>query len=603
MTRCFLSFLNGYLFTMSEAALLSSYSTTFAPERARTIALVIWQGFNRHFEIFQRITSGARERFEAADWHAVHAASRERIELYDRRIQETCAAIQALHPEHHNEPEFWRDVKACYRQLLLDHQQPELAETFFTSIFCRQFPRKYYTNEYIFLRNSISTEYIDSEEISYLSYYPSKSGLRQTILSIIRAAGFTLPFENFDRDIRSIFRVLIRQYPKKADRKTYLNYQLSVIRHGFFRNKGAYIVGKAINGREEVPFALAILNNEKGGLYIDALLLGEKQLSVVFSYSQAYFMVEHEVPSAITSFLQKLMPRRNMSELYSSIGLHKQGKSAFYRDFLHHLRHSSDEFIIAPGIRGMVMMVFTLPSYPYVFKIIKDKFAPQKEFTRQQVEEKYQLVKRHDRVGRMADMLEYSRVALPISRFDPALLQELKDTCASNLSFEGDEVVFRLVYLERRMIPLNIYMENANDEQLEHAVRDYGNAIKQLAAANIFPGDFLYKNFGVTQQGRVVFYDYDEINYMTECNFRKIPPPRCPEDEFSSEPWYSVGPFDVFPEEFGTFLLASPKVRKFFLKYHRDLLSVNYWQQKKDNILKGLYEDVFPYPQELRFKR
>ena len=248
---------------MSEAALLSSYSTTFAPERARTIALVIWQGFNRHFEIFQRITSGARERFEAADWHAVHAASRERIELYDRRIQETCAAIQALHPEHHNEPEFWRDVKACYRQLLLDHQQPELAETFFTSIFCRQFPRKYYTNEYIFLRNSISTEYIDSEEISYLSYYPSKSGLRQTILSIIRAAGFTLPFENFDRDIRSIFRVLIRQYPKKADRKTYLNYQLSVIRHGFFRNKGAYIVGKAINGREEVPFALAILNNEE----------------------------------------------------------------------------------------------------------------------------------------------------------------------------------------------------------------------------------------------------------------------------------------------------------------------------------------------------
>ena len=598
-----MSFLSGYPLAMSEAALLSSYSTTFAPERARTIALVIWQGFNRHFEIFQQITSGARERFEAADWHAVHAASHERIQLYDRRIQETCAAIQALHPEYRNEPEFWRDIKACYRQLLLDHPQPELAETFYTSIFCRQFPRKYYTNEYIFLRSSISTEYIDSEEISYLSYYPSKSGLRQSILNIIQAAGFTLPFENLDRDIRNIFRVLIRQYSTKTERKTYLNYQLSVIRHAFFRNKGAYIVGKVINGRDEIPFALALLNNEKGGLYIDALLLGEKQLSVVFSYSQAYFMIEHEVPSAITSFLQGLMPRRNKSELYSSIGLHKQGKSAFYRDFLHHLKHSSDDFIIAPGIRGMVMMVFTLPSYPYVFKIIKDKFAPQKEFTRQQVEEKYQLVKRHDRVGRMADMLEYSRVALPISRFDPALLQELKETCASSLNFEGDEVVFRLVYLERRMIPLNIYMENANDEQLEHAVRDYGNAIKQLAAANIFPGDFLYKNFGVTQQGRVVFYDYDEITYMTECNFRKIPPPRFPEDEFRSEPWYTVGPFDVFPEEFGTFLLASPKVRKFFLKYHRDLLSVPYWQQKKDNIIKGLYEDVFPYSQDLRFKR
>ena len=578
-------------------------STSSLHDLACAAAITIVQGFNRHFEIFQHITSGARERFEAADWTAVQAASHDRIQLYDKRIRETIGLVKTLYAEHRCELEFWREVKSCYRQLLLDHQQPELAETFFNSVFCHQFPRKYYTNEYIFLRSAISTEYIDSDEISYLSYYPSQGGFRLAIENIIKAAGFTLPFENLERDIRSIFRSLIRQYPSKTERKPSLNFQLSVIRQGFFRNKGAYIVGKAINGREEIPFALAILNNEKGGLYIGALLLGEKQLSVVFSYSQAYFMIQHEVPSAITSFLQGLMPRRNKSELYSSIGLHKQGKSAFYRDFLHHLRHSSDDFVIAPGIRGMVMMVFTLPSYPYVFKIIKDKFAPQKEFTRQQVEEKYQLVKRHDRVGRMADMLEYSRVALPISRFDPALLQELKDTCASSLSFEGDEVIFRLVYLERRMIPLNIYMENADDAQLEHAVRDYGNAIKQLAAANIFPGDFLYKNFGVTQQGRVVFYDYDEINYMTECNFRKIPPPRCPEDEFSSEPWYSVGPFDVFPEEFGTFLLASPKVRKFFLKYHRDLLSPAYWQQKKDNIIKGLYEDVFPYAQELRFKR
>ncbi len=573
------------------------------PEIARQVAETILQGFNRHFDIFQRITSGARARFEAANWDAVHAASRERIVQYDRRIQETIANVKGLYTPDCQEAEFWREVKSQYRQLLLDHQQPELAETFFTSVFCHQFPRKYYTNDYIFLRSAISTEYIDSEEVSYISYYPSKSNLRKTITSMMDAAGFTLPFEDLDRDLRSIFRVIVREYPHKAQRKASLNFQISAIRQAFFRNKGAYIVGKVINGREEVPFAFAILNNEKGQLYIDALLLGEKQLSVVFSYSQAYFMVQHKVPSAIVSFLQKLMPRRNTSELYSSVGLHKQGKSAFYRDFLHHLKHSSDDFIVAPGIRGMVMMVFTLPSYPYVFKIIKDKFAPQKEFTRQQVEEKYQLVKRHDRVGRMADMLEYSKVALPISRFDPALLQELKDTCASSLSFEGDEVIFRLVYLERRMIPLNIFMESANDAQLEHAVRDYGNAIKQLAGANIFPGDFLYKNFGVTQQGRVVFYDYDEITYMTECNFRKIPPPRFPEDEFRSEPWYTVGPFDVFPEEFGTFLLASPKVRKFFLKYHRDLLSVPYWQQKKDNIEQGIYEDVFPYAQELRFKR
>ncbi|OQX12347.1 MAG: bifunctional isocitrate dehydrogenase kinase/phosphatase [Thiothrix lacustris] len=570
---------------------------------ARSIAATILQGFNRHFEIFQRITAGARQRFEAADWKAVQLASRERIVLYDWRVKETVSMVQELYEIKTVDLALWREIKHRYMRLLLDHQQPELAETFYTSVFCRQFPREYYTNDFIFVRSSMSTEYIDAEETSYLCYYPSNIGLRESLVRILQNAGFALPFENLERDIRQIFRAIVKHYPGKAARKAQLNFQISVIRHPFFRNKAAYLVGRMINGREDIPFALPILNNENGGLYIDALLLGEKQLSVVFSYSQAYFMMEHQVPSAVVAFLQRLLPRRDKSELYSAIGLHKQGKSAFYRDFLHHLRHSSDEMVVAPGIRGMVMMVFTLPSYPYVFKIIKDKFAPQKEFTRQQVEDKYQLVKRHDRVGRMADMMEYSNVVLPLERFVPELLQELQETCASSISFDGDNIIFRHIYLERRMIPLNIFIETADDATLERVIDDYGNAIKQLAGANIFPGDFLYKNFGVTQLGRVVFYDYDEITYMTECNFRKIPPPRFPEDEFRSEPWYSVEPNDVFPEEFGTFLLSTPKIRKFFLKYHRDLLDARYWQAKKDKINQGQYEDVFPYPEALRFKR
>ena len=581
---------------MSELSLHSN-------QLARGIATTILQGFNRHFEIFQRITVDAIKRFEAADWQAVQLASRERIVLYDRRIAETVAMVRDLYEVKTLDLKLWQEVKHCYIRMLLDHQQPELAETFYNSVFCRQFPRQYYTNHFIFLRSSISTEYIDSEEASYIAYYPGVIGLRESITQILETAGFALPFEELGRDLRNIYKTIVRHYRNKANRKAQLNFQLAVIRSPFFRNKAAYIVGRMINGREEIPFCLPILNNENGGLYIDTLLLGEKALSVVFSYSQAYFMMPHQVPSAVVSFLQNLLPRRNTSELYSALGLHKQGKSTFYRDFLHHLKHSTDQFVVAPGIRGMVMMVFTLPSYPYVFKIIKDKFAPQKEFTRKVVEEKYQLVKRHDRVGRMADMLEYSMVALPTARFSPELLQELQDTCASSMSYEDGNVVFRHIYLERRMIPLNMFIETANDEQLEKVIEDYGMAIKQLAGANIFPGDFLYKNFGVTQLGRVVFYDYDEISYMTECNFRKIPPPRFPEDEFRSEPWYSIEPNDVFPEEFGTFLLANPRIRKTFLKHHKDLLSAKYWQDKQTRIRAGQYEDVFPYPVTARFKR
>ena len=572
---------------------------------SRNIAQTILEGFNRHFSIFQQITSGARQRFEDADWQGVQRASRERIVLYDHRIEETIALIRELYQIKTLDEDLWRNIRLCYMRLLSFHKQPELAETFYNSVFCRQFQRRYYTNDFIFVRNAIATDYIESSEpelISYRCYYPSQDGLVDCIRRIIQDSGYQKPFENLERDIRSLLKALVKRFPKEK-RKIHLNYQLQVVCRPFFRNKGSYIVGQYINGRDEEGFAIPILNNEKDGLYIDTLLLGEKELSVVFSYSQAYFMIQHQVPSAIVGFLSKIMPEHHRSEHYSSIGLHKQGKSDFYRHFLHHLRHSSDHFITAPGIRGMVMMVFTLPSYRYVFKMIKDKFAPQKEFTRQQVAEKYQLVKRHDRVGRMADMLEYSNVALPLDRFKPELLQELHDTCASSITIEGNLIIFRHMYLERRMIPLNIYMESANDEQLEHVIKEYGNAIKQLAGANIFPGDFLYKNFGVTQLGRVVFYDYDEINYMTECNFRKIPPPRFPEDLFGSEPWYSVEPFDVFPEEFATFLLTNPKVRKIFMKYHKDLLDPAYWQKKQANIRSGIYEDVFPYSEKIRFKR
>ncbi|MGB0847139.1 MAG: bifunctional isocitrate dehydrogenase kinase/phosphatase [Thiolinea sp.] len=573
---------------------------------ASSVAETILEGFNRHFTIFQEITSGAAKRFEQADWHAVQEASRKRIVLYDLRVSETLTLVSQNYKADQLDTLLWKQIKQCYTNLLYSHKQPELAETFYNSVFCRQFPLQYYTNEFIFLRNAISTDYIEQpegEENCYRCYYPQHSQLKTALRQMVLDQGFELPFEDLDRDINSAIRSLVRKFSGSESRKIHLNFQLRTICRPFFRNKAAYIVGHYINGRRDGGFAFSVINNEQGQLYLDALLIDEDELSVVFSYSQAYFMIGYQVPSAIIAFLRTILPERNRSELYSAIGFHKQGKSDFYRHFLHHLKHSHDNFIVAPGIRGMVMAVFTLPSYRYVFKIIKDKFAPQKDFTRKQVEEKYQLVKRHDRVGRMADMLEYSNVVLPANRFEPSLLEELKASCANSISFEAGKVIFRHVYLERRMTPLNMFLQTATDQQLEEAIKDYGDAIKQLAAANIFPGDFLYKNFGVTQLGRIVFYDYDEITYMTECNFRKIPAPMFPEDMFSSEPWYSVGPNDVFPEEFSTFLLTNPKIKKIFMKYHKDLLDADYWKQKQQNILDGIYEDVFPYQQHLRFKR
>jgi isocitrate dehydrogenase kinase/phosphatase len=305
------------------------------------------------------------------------------------------------------------------------------------------------------------------------------------------------------------------------------------------------------------------------------------------------------------TFLRRLVPTRNKESFYSAIGFHKQGKTVFYRDFLHHLKHSEDQLIIAPGIKGMVMAVFTLPSYPYVFKVIRDRFPPPKRTTRQEVLDTYRLVKRHDRVGRMSDILEYSHVALPRNRFSEDLLEDLYETCANSVSDEGDYIVIKHLYIERRMTPLNLAVHSADDKYLDHLMKGYGLAIKELAAANIFPGDLLLKNFGVTGQGkgRIVFYDYDEICYLTECNFRDIPEARYPEDELAAEPWYSIAANDIFPEQFATFLFADRRVRETFLKHHADLLRADFWIRKQQNIGAGIYEDVFPYPQKIRFRR
>ena len=327
---------------------------------AKAIAKMVLQGFDSHFRIYQQITDGARSRFEMADWEAERIASRQRILFYDQRVDEAIDALNETFAIHLDEL-LWHEVKLQYIRLLQNHNQPELAETFYNSVFCRLFHRRYFNNDHIFVRSAVSTEYIEGNRPAYHVYYPAKLGLRTTVSQLLRHCEFVTPFEDLNRDVRRITRVLCH-YVRSHKKRVYLNFQIQVINAIFYRNKAAYIVGKAINDVEIYPFALPLLNNEQDGLYVDALVFGEKNLSQIFDFSYVYFMVEHPVPSAIVSFLRELMPTRSKEDLYSAIGYQKQGKTDFYRDFLHHLKYSDDTLIMAPGIPGKVMAVFTLPS-------------------------------------------------------------------------------------------------------------------------------------------------------------------------------------------------------------------------------------------------
>ncbi len=586
-----------------SAVIESAASLAQQKERAIVIARTILDGFERHFSIFQQITSGALEQFENADWTAAREAARKRIHFYDQRTQETLDTLRNELKITALDTPLWEIVKEQYVDLLFRHQQPELAESYFNSVFCKFFHRRYYNNNNIFVRPSVSVEYLSPAEPTYRSYYPAESGLRKTIESILADAGFTLPFEDLRRDVRRIMSQLNEVLPK-SNRSTSLNYHIDVLASLFFRNKAAYLIGRVVNGYDIAPFVVPIINNEAGAVYVDALLLDAQDVNTVFGFSHAYFMVETEVPSATVAFLKQVLPTKSTADLYSAIGFHKHGKTAFYRDFLHHLRHSSDKIIEAPGIRGMVMMVFTLPSYPYVFKIIKDSFDPPKNMARSEVIEKYRLVKQHDRIGRLADTLEYSEVAMPKDRFDPGLLAALLDTCRHTVSIDDDVVVLRHVYIEHRMVPLNLLLEQITDEdELRYFARGYGDAIREMAAANIFPGDMLLKNFGVTRNRRVVFYDYDEIRYLTDCRVRKLPPAANPEDDLACEPWFSVGDDDIFPVEFQMYFLANPAIADHFVEYHSELMTVEFWRDMQQTIRSGQLCDVFPYRRSQSFSR
>ena len=471
--------------------------------RAFDIAQAMLEGFNRHYTLFREASAGAQRRFELADWHGQQRAQRERIEFYDRRVDEAAERLQREFQASSLPKDVWQQVKLHYIGLLTNLSQPELAETFFNSVTTKILHRSYFHNDFIFVRPAVSTEYIENDEPAsvptYRAYYPTKETLRDTWLRIIENFQLQREFEDLGRDVDHVMNAVASQL---GDFRMRTNFQIQVLSSMFFRNKGAYIVGKIINGFDEMPFALPVLHTPQGQLAIDAALFGEDDLLLVFSFARAYFMVNMEVPSAYVQFLRSMMPRKSRAEIYSAIGLQKQGKNLFYRDFLAHLRHSSDAFRIAPGIKGMVMLVFDLPSFPYVFKVIKDFYPPQKETTRELIKSKYLLVKQHDRVGRMADTLEYSNVAFPRARFEDELVAELMHFCPSLIEEDGDSLVIRHVYIERRMIPLNIYLREATPAQIEHAVIEYGNAIKDLVRANIFPGDMLWKNFGVTRPGR-----------------------------------------------------------------------------------------------------
>lgn len=553
-----------------------------------SLAVNILKGFEKSYRQFCAITQDSKARFENRDWAGVQLATKERLQSYERMISVLSSKLYSQLETPQISTELWQQTKNYYSRLLIGHPQAKQAETFFNSTFSRLFRRQGINPQHIYIQSQSDTQ-ISYQREDLCQDFAIGGIVSTTIEKLLTFYKFNNAWRDFGGDVTAIRMQLTPLIKKHCFR------HIELIKHVFYRNKGAYLIGRLKGKKHQLPIVFAILNDDNGQLYVDAVLTQRDDLSILFGFARAYFMVDGRATSQIIAYLQELMPSKPNYELWSALGLVKHSKTEFYRQHLEQLAQSDDYFEVAEGIKGMVMTVFTLPSSDIVFKIIKDEFAPPKQVTHAIVKEKYQLVKEHDRVGRMADTQEFSNFHFPRHRMSQALIDELQKVAPSQLVFSDDEVIIKHLYTERRMIPLNIFLRSANPTQVDNAVDEYGNAIKQLAAANIFPGDMLFKNFGVTRHGRVIFYDYDEIWYMQQCNFRELPQPQTYEQMIANEPWYSVGKYDVFPEEFAHFMLGQARVKRSFMKLHPELLSAQYWRQLQDNFKRGIYPNVYPY--------
>jgi isocitrate dehydrogenase kinase/phosphatase len=548
--------------------------------------------FDGYCAVFDSITANALDRFAKRDWHGLQDDSAERLDLYNQKADEAAAALEAAVGSDLMKRPVWQQARRTYQNLVDTRLDAEIARTFFSSI-----TRRVLKTEGTDSRVEFTDEPSQRRSGEPLLVRLEGGSLDEMLIELLTGADLAAAWQNLERDVRLATLEIERRFVLHGERSRVEAIEAYPI--AFFRGRAAYLVGEIAAGATALPLAIAIHHTSRG-LIIGAVLVEPDDISVLFSYTRASFMVATSHPGELVNYLRRLMPHRKPAELYTAIGYNKHGKTERYRDLRTFIGESGERFEYARGIRGMVMIVFTLPGYDAVFKVIRNRFPYPKQTTRRQVMAKYRLVFRHDRAGRLIDAHEFEHMRFARERFDDALLAELESEASRSVTVEGDTVTLHHVYVERKVIPLDIYLRESNPVKARGAIVDYGRAIKNLAMSDIFPGDMLLKNFGVTRSGRVVFYDYDELSRVTECNFREIPETADPDREMSADPWFGVGEKDVFPEEFRNFLGIRGELRDVLEHHHADLFGVRFWRRVQDRVSSGEVIEIFPYKRSRR---
>jgi isocitrate dehydrogenase kinase/phosphatase len=539
----------------------------------KDFAAAIAEHFRAYNEEFGRITRRAALNFLAEDWHAAQRDAVERIELYEQRVRRCAQAVGRELTSPAADTALWAEIKRAYEMLVARRPDSDFYRTFFNSVTRDLFGTVGVNPDVEFCATSVGR----ASGAVPIRVYRIGGSLPAAVREIIADLPFGVAIHDQDAAVHRISAQIGRYF--ETGRQSGAPESVELIEPVFYRGLHAFVVGRLIGDSSITPLVVAFSNSPQG-VQVDAVMLSRAEVGSLFGYARSYFHVDLPVVSAAITLLRSFMPRKPIDELYTVLGRAKQGKTERYFALHRHLDTSIDSFVHAPGDRGLVMIVFTLPSHDLVFKVIRDHFGAPKTSTRADVMERYQFVFRHDRAGRLVDAQEFRRLRLPRARFMPALADELLRDASESSRIEGEDLIVEHCYIERRLRPLNLFVREADPAAAEAAIIDYGNALRELAASDVFPGDLLLKNFGVTSHGRVIFYDYDEVCLVSGCVFRDLPQPRCEEEETSAEPWFHCGPRDVFPEQWLQFLSIPPALREVFIRHHAELLTAAWWRAR-----------------------
>jgi len=554
---------------------------------------IIYDGFVRYNDAFHKMTRRAQTRFEQRDWKGHQEDIVERVNLYTKSVRRVVTELRRTMAGRYKDHALWNNIRAYFGDRLKKVPDAGFMRTFFNSVTRRIFDTVGIDPQLEFVTSSLEED-IDMLKSLNLRRYPYWGSVERIFETILEDFYFRVPYSdvtiNATRIATEINRYLKTQSLQDEDHIL----RFEFIDTFFFQAARAYMIGRIILQNGISPIVIAFKNTDEG-IDVDAVLLSEVEVSIVFSYTRSYYFADPNSVVGAVHFIHTLLPKKPIDELYTVLGRLRQGKTERYRTFTRHLENTDDKFVHTEGDRGLVMIVFTLPSYDLVFKVMRDQFGYPKTITHDEVVEKYKMVSKHDRAGRLIDTQEFRNLELPMARFADGLLEELLHAAALNVSIVDDNLLFSRIYIERRVRPLNLYINNVGRDEAQLAILDYGQAIKDLAHTNIFPGDLLFKNFGVTRHHRVIFYDYDEVLLITECNFRDMPEPEDDIDEMRQDVWYYVGEHDIFPQEFIKFLGLDQELRSVFLEVHGDLLTADYWRKVKDRHLAGEVSVVVPY--------